>query len=200
MEFLKAVKSLFPESNLTGADLYQPDLPAQIDFKQMDLTEDFTLPANEKFDVVSSISGVMMFSNTLRFVKNCVEKLEVGGKFILTNDNNATIRDRLAYLFLGRFRIFNLVFEDQELMTENVPVNELVRLMRTHNIQIDTIKYTSFYPVDILLSPIACMVYITQWLYLKLQKPQLPTTLVKQMYPFKQLLCRHYIIIGTKLK
>lgn len=199
MEFLKYVKTLFPSAEVTGADIFRPDLADQINFQQMDLTEDFNLPDDKQYGVVSSISGVMMFSNTLRFIKNCTEKLKNGGTFILTNDNNATIRDRLAYFFLGRFRIFNLVFEDQEVMTENVPIHELVRLMRLHNIRIDQITYTSFYPVDVLLMPFALIAYATQWLYLKKLKTQLPTTLVWQMYPFKHLLCRHYIINGTKM-
>ncbi|RYY06774.1 MAG: methyltransferase domain-containing protein, partial [Sphingobacteriaceae bacterium] len=138
-EFLKYVKALFSLAELTGADICTPELTVGIGFRQMDLTQDFTLPAEKKFEVVSSISGVMMFSNTLRFVKNCADRLKNGGTFILTNDNNATIKDRLAYFFLGRYRIFNLVFEDQELMTENVPIHELVRLMRTNNIRIDNI-------------------------------------------------------------
>lgn len=199
MEFLKCVKQLFPLANLTGADLFVPNAQEGINFCQMNLTEDFTLPPDKKFDVLCSVSGVMMFSNTLRFVKNCSSRIKNGGTFILTNDNNATIRDRLAYLFLGRYRIFNLVFEDKELMTENVPINELVRLMRTEGVRIDDITYTSFYPIDVLFLPFALIIYLIQWLYLGTIKTQLPKTLVHQMYPFKHLLCRHYIIRGTKV-
>ncbi|MGI4021560.1 MAG: hypothetical protein ACRYFA_08655 [Janthinobacterium lividum] len=199
LEFLKYVKALFPLSKLTGADICRPELPAGISFQQMDLTEDFTLPAEKKFEVLSSISGVMMFSNTLRFIKNCSGRIKTGGVFILTNDNNATIKDRLAYLFLGRYRIFNLVFEDNQLMTENVPIHELVRLMRTNGIRIDDITYTSFSTKDLLFLPFALIAYLSQWLYLKTLKTQLPETLKWQMYPFKHLFCKHYIIRGTKL-
>lgn len=198
LEFLKCVKKLFPSSNLTGADLHLPAIEDGIQFSQMDLTKEFTLPAEQKYSIVTSISGVMMFSNTLSFVTNCSERIKPSGTFILTNDNNATIRDRLAYFFLGRYRIFNLVFEDYQLMTENVPIHELVRLMRTQGITIDHIEYTSFYPVDVLLLPFALIAYVTQWLYLKTLKTQIPKALKWQMYPFKHLLCRHYIIRGTK--
>lgn len=199
-EFLKNLKILFPFSEFTGADIQVPEATAEIDFQQMDLAKDFTFPAEKKFDVVSSISGVMMFSNTLSFIKNCSERIKNGGNFILTNDNNATIKDRLAYFFLGRFRIFNLVFEDEELMTENVPINELIRLMRTNGIEIENITYTSFYPVDLLFLPFALIVYAVQWLYLKRLKTRLPEKIVAQMYPFKHLLYRHYVITGTKVK
>jgi SAM-dependent methyltransferase len=197
-EFLRYLKSLFPASVLTGADIVMPQKSDDLTFFKMDFTEDFTLPLNEQYDVVSSISGVMMFSNTLRFIKNCSSRLKNGGTFILTNDNNATIKDRLAYLFLGRYRIFNLIFEDDQPMTENVPINELVRLMRTHGIEIDDIEYTSLYAKDLLFLPFAIISYATQCLYLKRLKTAVPAKLVKMMYPFKHLFCRHYIIRGTK--
>jgi SAM-dependent methyltransferase len=198
MEFLTYVKEIFPFFHLNGADILVPDKAASLNFYQMDLTSDFTIPEGEKFDVVCSISGVMMFSNTLSFIKNCSSRLKDGGTFILTNDNNATIKDRLAYLFLGRYRIFNLIFEDDQPMTENVPINELVRLMRTHGIEIDDIEYTSLYAKDLLFLPFAIISYATQCLYLKRLKTALPAKLVKMMYPFKHLFCRHYIIRGTK--
>ncbi|RYE36331.1 MAG: methyltransferase domain-containing protein [Sphingobacteriaceae bacterium] len=199
LEFLTCVKQLFPDAELTGADIFAPEKKAGINFRQMDLTEDFTIPEDQKFDLVTTISGVMMFSNTLRFVKNAADKLLPGGTFILTNDNNATIKDRLAYFFLGRYRIFNLVFEDNQVMTENVPVNELVRLIRTHGIRIDDIEYTSFSLKDLVFAPFALVAYLSQWLYLKRLNTQLPQKLISEMYPFKQLLCKHYIIRGTKI-
>ena len=200
LEFLKHVKALFPDSDLTGADLMQPSETENIQFYEMDLTREFTLPTEKKYDVVSSIAGVMMFSNTLSFIKNCSEKLKDGGTFILTNDNNATIKDRLAYLFLGRYRLFNLVFEDNQALTENVPINELVRLLRTNRIRIDDIQYTSFYIKDVIFLPFAVIAYVSQWLYLKILKTRLPEELIGKMYPFNHLFCRHYIIKGTKVK
>ncbi|WP_299286815.1 class I SAM-dependent methyltransferase [uncultured Mucilaginibacter sp.] len=199
LEFLKYVKTLFPHSELTAADIVTPGATPGINFHQMDLTQNFTLSTGQKFDVVSSISGVMMFSNTLSFIRNCTERIKTGGTFILTNDNNATVKDRLAYFFLGRYRIFNLVFEDQELMTENVPIHELIRLMRKNHIRIDDITYTSFDMKDALFLPFALVAYVSQWLYLKRLNTKIPEDLKWKMYPFKHLLCKHYIIIGTKL-
>ncbi|MEJ7738046.1 MAG: class I SAM-dependent methyltransferase [Chitinophagaceae bacterium] len=199
MAFLFYLRALFPLAELVGADLMKPEVQNNdIRFVQMDLTKDFTLPADEQFDLITSISGIMMFSNTLSFIENCILRLKKGGTFVLTNDNSATIIDRLAFLFLGRFRIFKSIYEDTEELTENVPAQELCRLLRTHGVAIETIKYTSFYLKDIKYLPIALLVYPFQLLYLSRLKTDLPRWLKWQMYPFKHLFCKHYIIIGRK--
>ncbi|MEJ7558078.1 MAG: class I SAM-dependent methyltransferase [Pedobacter sp.] len=197
-EFLTCLKQLFPASSLTGGDMLTPSKTDHINFYQMDLTEDFPFANDARFDMVTSISGVMMFSNTLRFLKNCTYHLKPGGTFILTNDNSSNIKDRLAFLILGRYRLFNLVFEDDQPMTENVPINELVRIIRNHDIEIEDILYTSLYKKDWIYAPIAAIVYATQYLYLKRMKTRIPEALKWKMYPFKHLLCRHYIIYGKK--
>lgn len=197
-EFLIYLKQLFPNANLTGGDINITINAKDINLIQMDLTEDFPLPINNQFDIVTSISGIMMFSNTLRFIKNCSAKLKKDGVFIITNDNQATIKDRLSYMFLGRYRIFNLLFEDDQPMTENVPVNELVRLLRTNGIEIEDIAYTSVYKKDLIYLPLAWIIYLFQYVYLKRLNTKLPELLKWKMYPFKHLLARHYIVYGRK--
>jgi len=197
-EFLSYEKHLFPNWQLTGVDILKLEVASATTY-QMDLTEDFLFPEDKKFDLVTTISGIMMFSNTLSFIKNCSKVLKSGGTFIITNDNNATIKDRLAYMFLGRYRIFNLVFEDDTPMTENVPINEVVRLMRTNGIEVEDIVYTSLYTKDLILMPFALAAYATQYLYLKRLKTKMPEALKWKMYPFMHLFCRHYIIYGKKI-
>lgn len=198
-EFLSYEKQLFPNWQLTGGDIVKMESPVGMNIYQMDLTEAFPFPEDKQFDLVTTISGIMMFSNTLSFIKNCSNSIKPGGTFILTNDNNATIKDRLAYMFIGRYRIFNLVFEDDTPMTENVPINEVVRLIRTNGIEIEDIEYTSLYPKDLLFLPFALVAYATQYLYLQRLKTRLPAALKFKMYPFKHLFCRHYIIYGKKI-
>src|ERR1700709_1857834 len=60
-EFLIYLKQLFPKSNLTGGDVHVSVNPPDISLIKMDLTEDFPLPIEEQFDIVTSISGIMMF-------------------------------------------------------------------------------------------------------------------------------------------
>lgn len=198
LEFLSYVKTLFPNSELHGADIMQPKSDLKIDFYPMDLTKDFTALDNTKYDLITSISGVMMFSNTLSFIDNCCNHLKPGGTFIVTNDNNATIIDRIAFLFLGRFRMFKAVFEDHETLTENVPIQELVRLLRKNEIEITKIEYTSFYRKDLIFMPLTLLIYPIQMWHLRRLKSQLPDNLIRQKYPFKHFFYKNYIIYGHK--
>lgn len=201
LEFLGYVARLFPAAALTGADIATPPPAAEgpaIAFVAMDLTREFSLPAAAQFDLITSISGVMMFGNTLSFVRNCTARLKPGGTFVLTNDNSGTIMDRLAYLFLARYRLFKPFYEDAEALTQLVPVQELCRLLRTHGVEITRIEYTSFYWKDLLYLPVALVAYAAQQLYLRRLPTQLPARLTRQLYPFRQLFCKHYIITGHK--
>ena len=200
LEFLTYLRKLFPAAKLWGADLFPPSNKRQdVSFVEMDLTKDFTLPDQQQFDLITSISGVMMFSNTLSFISNCASRLKPGGTFIVTNDNSATIIDRIAYLFFGRYRMFRPIYDDTEELTENVPVQELCRLLRKNGVEIESIEYTSSYSKDLVYLPVALVVYPIQWLYLSRLKTNLPGKLKQQMYPFKHFFCKHYIITGKKV-
>ncbi len=198
MEFLKCMKQLFPQHELHGADIADITPLPGIRLWQMDFNRDFTIPEEEKFDVITSISGVMMFNHTQGFIENCTRRLKQGGTFVLTNDNSATIIDRLSFLLLGRYRMFKAVYEDDELVTEIIPIPELIRQLRKNGITIEGVQYTSLYPRDLLFLPLALLVYPLQLLYLARLNTGVPAKLKWQMYPFKHLFCKHYVIYGTK--
>lgn len=198
LEFLNYTHILFPNWTLNGADISAPANLHQVQFTQMDLSKPFTLPDEETFDVISSISGIMMFGNTEGFIENCIARLKRNGTFIITNDNPATIKDRISYLLLGRFRIFNQIFEDHETLTQLVLIQDLTRMLRKNGIEIEKIIYSSFYIKDLIFLPFAIMVYPFQMLYLLTRKTGLSRALIISKYNFKQLLGRHYIIIGKK--
>jgi SAM-dependent methyltransferase len=198
LEFLSYVKQLFPNWDLKGADLFVPKATQDMNFIQMDLSKDFSLLKNEKFDIISSISGIMMFGNTSSFIESCISHLKPEGTLIVTNDNPATIKDRLSYLLLGRFRIFDQIFDDKETMTQLVLIQDLTRTLRINGIKINDITYCSFYPKDFIFLPFALMAYPFQMLYLLSRKKGLSNALKTSLYNFKQLFARHYIIIGTK--
>ena len=139
-----------------------------------------------------------MFCNTLSFISNCSRRLNKNGTFIITNDNSATIIDKLSFLFLGRHRIFKAIYEDSEELTQNVSIQELCRLLRTNGLIIEKIKFTSFYRKDLIYLPIAILIYPIQWMYLRLYKAKLPSDLKREMFPFKHYFCKHYIIIARK--
>ena len=196
--FLEYLRKLFPEATLYGADIKDITRQPEVHFVKMDLTKDFALASEKKFDLITSISGVMMFGNTLRFILNCSERLKKDGTFIITNDNSSTIIDKLAFLFLGRHRIFKPVYEDSEGLTQNIPIQELCRLLRTNGLTIEKIVYTSFYLKDIIYAPLAILVYSIQWLYIRTYKTNLPPHLKWQMFSFKHYFCKHYIIVARK--
>ena len=198
MELLGYMHQLTPNAKLYGADITKKDSPPFISFRQMDLTKEFVQLPEQDFDIITSISGVMMFGNTLGFIRNCVSKLKTGGTFVLTNDNVATIMDRFAYLLLARYRIFMPIYHDNELLTDIIPIQELCYILRKNGIEIDNIEYTSSYLKDLIYLPIAVLIYPLQWLYLQKFKNALPEKLLKSMYPFKHLFCKHYIITGHK--
>src|SRR6195952_787823 len=94
LEFAGYIKKIFPNAVISAGDINAATAEG-INFYQMDLTEKFPFPEEQQFELITSISGVMMFSNTLSFIKNCSKHLKKEGTFILTNDNSATIKDRL---------------------------------------------------------------------------------------------------------
>jgi len=198
--FLGYLKKLFPNASILGADIMTPKPKMDIDFVQMDLTKEFEISREEQFDLITSISGVMMFGNTHGFIENCASRLKPNGTLVITNDNSMTMMDRIRYMVLGRVRMFNPIYEDNESMTQNIPVMELIRLMRIHGIRIEKIEYTSLYRRDLLYLPLALIIYPLQYLYLNGIRAGLPRYIIKQAYPFKHLFCRHYVITGQKPK
>jgi SAM-dependent methyltransferase len=183
---------------LHGADIIQQNLSFGIKYYPMDLTREFHLPEEEKFDLVTSISGVMMFGNTLNFIRNCVERIKPGGLFVLTNDNSSTIIDRMAFITLGRHRQFPLVYEDDWGITQNIPIQELIRLLRSNGMEIDKVEYTSFYWKDMLYLPFVILVAPLQYIHVKTMKTKMPKHVLKQMFGLKQFFYKHYVIYARK--
>lgn len=196
--FLNYMSTLFPKAELHGADLEEQPARSGIQFHAMDLTKEFHLSEEETFDLVTSISGVMMFGNTLNFIRNCIERIKPGGLFVLTNDNSATIIDRVAFLTLGRHRQFPLIYEDDWGITQNIPIQELIRLLRSHGMEIDKVEYTSFYWKDLLYLPFVVLVAPLQFLHIKTMKTKMPGHILKQMFGLKQFFYKHYVIYARK--
>ena len=196
--FLSYLKAIFPKAKLNGADIFPPDKTENMNCHQMDLSKEFTIPNGEQFDLITSISGVMMFGNTHSFIENCCTRLKKGGLMVVTNDNASTIIDRISFLTIGRHRQFPLIYEDDQGMTQNIPIQELIRLMRNKGLTISKVEYTSFYKKDLIYLPFALLFAPLQYLYVKRLKTALPPDIIKQMFGFKQYFYKHYIIYATK--
>lgn len=195
--FIGYLSKLFPNASIVGADIQKPSPDTTAKYIQMDLTKDFLLHPEEKFDLITSISGIMMFGNTLNFISNCAMRLQKGGTFIITNDNFRTIKDKLSILFLGKDRLFNLIYEDSEEVTQQVPIQELCRLLRLNGLLIEKIEYTSMYMKDLIYLPIALLVYPIQLIFIWRYRTSL-NSLKWEMFPFKHYFCKHYIIYTSK--
>ena len=195
--FIAYLNKLFPGSTIVGADIQKPSGETAYRHMHMDLSKDFLLQPEEKFDLITSISGIMMFGNTSNFIANCVRHLKNGSTFIITNDNFRTIKDKLSLLFLGKDRLFKLIYEDSEEVTQQVPIQELCRLLRINGLTIEKIEYTSMYVKDLIYLPIAILTYPIQLIYIWRYKTAL-TSLKWTMFPFRHYFCKHYIIYTTK--
>lgn len=197
--FLSYVNIVFPNASLSGADIeIPPSLPSNCNCYTIDLTKDFDIPDSEKYDLITSISGVMMFGNTQNFIENCSKRLNKDGLFVLTNDNSSTIMDRFAFMLLGRYRQFPLVNDSDYGITQNLSMQELTRLLRMNHFEVDKIEFTSFYPKDLIFLPLAILVAPFQFLYLQVLKPSINKEVIGQMFGLKQLFCKHYIIYAKK--
>lgn len=196
--FLNYVKQLFPNAELTGADIREPGMVNLKNYVQMDLSKNFSLSPAERYDLITSVSGVMMFENTKSFISNCISQLKPNGTFIITNDNSATIIDKFFFLFLGRYRLFKPVFEDKETLTQNISLPELCRLLSIHGLEIETIMFTSTYIKDFIFFPLAVLIYPVQMLYMSRYKTTVSPRLINLMFPFKHYFCRHYIMVARR--
>ena len=164
----------------------------------MDAAKPFPFSADEQFDAITSISGVMEFDNTAGFIAECVKRLKRSGCIIITNDSAFTVRDRLSYLFLGRVRRFKLLMEAHARTYRYVPVQELLKIFLEQELTLERVDYVSFRDEDLLFLPLALILYPLQWLYLLTLDSPVDRTMRAQLFPLRALLCRHYIIVGKK--
>ncbi|MBD2769266.1 methyltransferase domain-containing protein [Hymenobacter sp. BT664] len=195
-EWLGLLNQLFPRASLVGSDLATGTPPGGVQFLAADATQPFDFGGN--FDLVTSISGIMMFGNTQSFIQHCCRQLKIGGTLVITNDNIFTVRDRLSFLFTGRVRRFKLLPETDEAISQQVSLQEVCRQMNRNGVEITKVIYTSFYAEDWLFAPLAIILYPFQWLSLRRTKSSIPGSLRRQMFPFSALLGRHYLVIGRK--
>lgn len=199
-ELLTLLRQYWPAATLAGCDL-RPDAPALpgLHYRPADLSQPFAAdPAGPPFDLITSVSGVMMFGNTQTFVASCAGQLRPGGQLLITNDNVLTVRDRLSYLFTGRVRRFKLLFGPDEAITQLVQHQELLRLLTGQGLRVREVVYTSFYTEDLPFALLALLLYPVQWLYVRGLRHPASQALRRQLFGFRSLVCRHYIVVAEK--
>ena len=197
-EFGLTVKRLFPSSRVTCADLHEAAIDGEVSCVQMDAAKPFPFGSDERFDAITSISGVMEFDNTAGFISECVDRLKPAGMIIITNDNAFTVRDRLSFLFLGRLRRFKLLMGAHERTYKHIPLQELVKIFIEQKLTLERVTYVSFYAEDLLCLPFALILYPLQWLYLRALESPVSPAVRGQLFPLRALLHRHYLIVGAR--
>ncbi len=197
-EFLRSLKRFFPNTHVEGQDLFASPLPeiAQ-NFLRGDLRNTF-LNKTDKFDVITCISGVMVFDHVSGFVEKAEKHINPGGLLIVTNDNVLTLRDRLSFLFFGRLKRFKLGYSVQEGNWNVMLIQGLWKLLRMNKFEVLKVEYTSFYAEDLVFAPVALVLYPLWWLYIRFSKGEMDQKTRRELFPLSSLLSRHYIIYARK--
>lgn len=197
-DFLEEVGRRHPGRKLLGADIAAPERRG-FDFIRFDASKDFPIPPAARFDVITSISGVMEFDNTSGFIRNCLERLNEGGALVVTNDNCFTVRDRLSYLLIGRLRRFPLLLEAGTPTYRHVPLQELCKIFYEQGLRLEKVRYVGFFPEDFLFLPLALLLYPLQLVHLLTRRSNVPRPERIRLFPFRSLLARHYVLFLSRV-
>ncbi|HEV8590463.1 MAG TPA: methyltransferase domain-containing protein [Pyrinomonadaceae bacterium] len=193
-EFLDAVKDFFPAAITFGADNADPSTSFSHAFLRSDAAGGSAIQSEEKFDVITCISGVMEFDNTLSFFRRLRSVADSGAILFVTNDNLVSVRDRFLYLLFGRLRQYRLAIPPGAPTWKILPLQNLMRILIDADFEILRIEYVSPKPSDWIWSPLAALVFAFQYAYTKFGETRFASTPTTQMFPFNSLLSRHYVV------
>jgi SAM-dependent methyltransferase len=191
---LKVCRDFFPQADVKGADYRLPEGFPGNEVAWVDASKSFRVFPEMRFDAITSVSGVMEFDNTRQFFESCRAHLKEGGLLVVTNDNVITVRDRLAYLFFARTRQFKLLVTPGEPTWKVILVQNLVRILEDAGFEIRAIRYVSLRAKDWLQLPLALLIWPWQLAMRHAEKSAMPGRLRRMMFPFRALLCRHYVV------
>jgi Methyltransferase domain len=193
--FLQAVKDFFPNSKTVGGDIYSPPTAFSDHFLPIDAQRHFSLKPEKKFKVITCISGVMEFDNTLSFFEQMKENLDKDGFLIVTNDNLLSVRDRILYLLFGRFRQYRLFIQNGQPTWKIITLQNLLRILTEAGFEMAEIKYVAPKKSEWFWLPLALPIYAFQYLYMRFGEKDTSFAEKCGRYPFSSLLSRHYIVV-----
>jgi hypothetical protein len=198
-DLMSSLHRFFPRAEVRGCDLAKPTTLDDDEFSMVDASRPFRVFSERKFDRILSVSGVMEFDNTLQFFETCHAHLHDDGQFIVTNDNVVAMRDRLMYLLLGKTRRFQMFVDVDAPTWKVIPLYNLLRLLQMAGFRVRRLQYVSAGWKDWLLLPLALVVYPLQSLYIRLTRNPMSLKHKRHMYPFRSLLCSHYVVYCDKV-
>ncbi|MBC7368186.1 MAG: hypothetical protein H7343_15465 [Undibacterium sp.] len=77
-------------------------------------------------------------------------------------------------------------------------MQNLVRSLEEAGFEIKAIRYVSARTKDWMLWPLAALVWPGQWAYLRFARSSVSPTLRTAMFPFRALICRHYLVAARR--
>ena len=196
-QFIKTFMAIFKPDIAYGIDVSAANPQPDFTMKQLDASKgfDFSDEVEQGFDLITSISGVMEFDNTSGFIQSCKHNLAKDGYLIITNDNCFTLRDRITYLFIGKFRRFKLLRNKYSPTWKYLALGELEKIIQENNLCITKVIYSAFYIEDLIFLPFAIALYPLHILYLLTHAREYSFEYKISLFPFKSLLFRHYILV-----
>ena len=186
-EFLDTVAKVAPNFKTYGVDISVPSGKTVHEIISADLSRPGMLDLSGQFDIVTCISGVMEFDNTLSFFEGIRDLLTHDGEFIVSNDNILSVPDRISYFLFGRFRQYRLRWEPGEPTWKVVTINNLHRILADAGFDVIEVRYVTPKAAEWLWFPIAAIIFAMQRL-IERNKATL------QMVPFISLFSRHYVL------
>lgn len=198
--FLQSAARIFPNSERFGADLSAAVVPRETvaEFVAIDAAREHLPKTLGKFDVITSISGVMEFGNALFFLEGLREILTDNGILIVSNDNLLSIRDRLLYAFFGRTSQYKGFVGDFPTW-KPIPLDVLIRTLREAGLAPLDLKFIPPNIREYLWTPIALPIYGIQRLYDRFSGFDNANNSGLHLRPFNSLISRHYIIACRKV-
>lgn len=181
--FLATASIFFPNAEFTGCDIAPVGSTVATVLRE-DLSAIMENDLPREFNVITCISGVMEFENTGRFFQCLRQAIAADGLLYVTNDNIATVKDRLLYLIGGRFSQYRFDPEGTAPTWKVTPLDVLLRTLRNAGFDINKVAYTEPSFADLLWIPLAAPLYLLQRIMGQSQR----------FRPFRSLLSRHYLL------
>lgn len=194
-EFLDTVKDFFPRAETAGADIVVPAANFSHQFVTLDAAGDSPFQEGKRFDVITCISGVMEFDNTLSFFRRLRPQANKNAILFVTNDNLVAVRDRLLYLLFGRLRQYKLAIQPGLPTWKILPLQNVLLVLIDADFEVLRIEYVPPKPSDWMWSPLAALIFIFQYAYMRFGEERFDSMPTTQMFPFASLLSRHYVVL-----
>ena len=197
-EFAHFLGENFSGLKVIGVDLFTEPQNKKFEFQKAGAQDVISRQAPGSVDIVTCISGVMCFDGVPQLVAAAYTALKSGGALVITNDNIMSVRDRLNFLFFGHFKRFKLLYANNEGNWNVVLPQALISQLQSHGFKKWQMKYTAIYNEDFFFLPLAVVIYPVFVAYLLMRKSDFSVSERLELFPFRMLISRHYVITAEK--